>query len=235
MREFATTEEIPVPKSLIDQVIGQEDAVKIVKKAAAQRRNVMMMGSPGTGKSMLAQAMAELMPAAVLEDVLVYPNQNDENRPLVRSVKTYPSDEEIKKDPQLSQMYAAFRQMKQMIAQFAPKSKNPKQDAGVKRPEEFDMGQGRMVQQAGRNREMAQAKGASGGMMFLFMLIAVIVFLYATGSLANIDKWFILAALLGFGIIFLLYKFTNNFGRKMGLFSMDDPKLIVDNTGRKTL
>ncbi|MCX8175259.1 MAG: ATP-binding protein, partial [Candidatus Micrarchaeota archaeon] len=53
MRNFKTTEEIQTPARLIDQVIGQDEAVKIVKKAAAQRRNVLMLGSPGTGKSML--------------------------------------------------------------------------------------------------------------------------------------------------------------------------------------
>ena len=74
MRKFRTTEEIPIPQKLVDQVIGQDDAVRIIKKAAAQRRNVMMLGTPGTGKSMLAQAMAELMPTTELEDVMVYSN-----------------------------------------------------------------------------------------------------------------------------------------------------------------
>ena len=225
--KFRTTEEIPVPAKLVDQVIGQDEAVKIIKKAAAQRRNVMMIGTPGTGKSMLAQAMAELMPVTSLEDVLVYPNPNDENRPLVRSIKTYPSEEEIKKDPQLSQMYAAFRQMHRMISQFASK-KEKKQER-----EEEELGQGRMLQQASRNREAAQGKGASGGMLFLFMIIAVLVFLYVTGSLNNDNKWFVLAAILGAGILYLLYRFTSTFGRKMGLFDFNEPKLIVDNSGKK--
>ncbi|MEM2138000.1 MAG: ATP-dependent protease LonB [Candidatus Anstonellaceae archaeon] len=229
MRQFKTTEEVPVPKSLIDQVIGQDDAVKIVKKAAAQRRNVMMIGSPGTGKSMLAQAMAELMPVTSLEDVLVYPNPNDENRPLVRTVKTYPTEEEIKKDPQAAQMYMAWRQMRQMISQISKKA--PK---NIEVKMEDEMGQGRMIQQSNRNRDAAQNKGASGAMMFLFLLIAVIMFLYITGSLNNDNKWFVLATLLGAGIFFLLFRFTNTFGRRMGLFAMDDPKLIVDNTGKKT-
>ena len=163
MRKFSTTEEIPIPSTLIGQVIGQDEAVKLVKKAAVQKRNVLMIGTPGTGKSMLAQAMAELMPITELEDVMVYPNPNDENRPLVKTVKTYPSEGEIKKDPGLFQMYTSFRQMKQAFAQLSGVK------MGKKPREEEEMGQGRMRQQAARGREAAsQARGGSGGMMFLF-------------------------------------------------------------------
>jgi ATP-dependent Lon protease len=47
--------------------------------------------SHNTGKTMLAQAMAELMGVADLEDILVYRNNNDENTPMVKAVKTYPN------------------------------------------------------------------------------------------------------------------------------------------------
>jgi Lon-like ATP-dependent protease len=81
-----TSSQIEVPKKLIDQVIGQEHAVEVIKKAAIQRRHVMMIGSPGTGKSMLAKAMAELLPKEEMQDILVYPNSDDNNNPVVRTV-----------------------------------------------------------------------------------------------------------------------------------------------------
>ncbi len=83
---IATSSEINVPEKLIDQVIGQENAVEVIKKAAVQRRHVMMIGSPGTGKSMLAKAMAELLPKEELQDILAYPNSDDSNNPVIRTV-----------------------------------------------------------------------------------------------------------------------------------------------------
>ena len=83
---ITTSSQIEVPPKLIDQVIGQEHAVEVIKKAAIQRRHVMMIGSPGTGKSMLAKAMAELLPKEELQDILVYPNSDDSNNPVIRTV-----------------------------------------------------------------------------------------------------------------------------------------------------
>jgi len=81
-----STEQIKIPKKLVDQVIGQDNSVAVVKKAAEQRRHVMLIGDPGTGKSMLAQSMAELLPQDELEDVISYHNKEDPNNPKIRVV-----------------------------------------------------------------------------------------------------------------------------------------------------
>ncbi|MDC0341005.1 ATP-dependent protease LonB [Candidatus Poseidoniaceae archaeon] len=94
--EFESTEDVPIPKRLVDQVIGQEAGSLIIKKAAEQRRHMLMIGDPGTGKSMLARSMTDLLPADSLEDILVYPNEEDENEPRVRSVPAGRGDRIIK-------------------------------------------------------------------------------------------------------------------------------------------
>jgi Lon-like ATP-dependent protease len=80
------TSEINVSKEIVNQVIGQEPAVELIKKAASQRRHVFLIGEPGTGKSMLGLALAELLPKEKLVDIIAFPNPNDENQPLIRTV-----------------------------------------------------------------------------------------------------------------------------------------------------
>jgi len=84
--QIGSTADIEVPDRLVDQVIGQDHARDIILKAAKQRRHVMMIGSPGTGKSMLAKAMSQLLPREELQDVLVYHNPDDGNEPKIRTV-----------------------------------------------------------------------------------------------------------------------------------------------------
>jgi len=83
IRDYKTSGDIEVPDRIIDQIIGQEEAVETVKKAAKQRRNVLLIGEPGVGKSMLAKGMAELLPPEELQDILVYPNMEDNQNPLI--------------------------------------------------------------------------------------------------------------------------------------------------------
>ncbi len=82
--KYKNTAEIKIPKIIVDQIIGQEEAVNIIKKAAKQRRNVLLIGEPGTGKSMAGQALSELLPQETLVDIISYHNPADENAPAIQ-------------------------------------------------------------------------------------------------------------------------------------------------------
>jgi len=83
-QKFNSTADIKVPAGMADKVIGQEKAVEVIKKAASQKRHVMLIGEPGTGKSMLANSMVEFLPKSELQDVIAYHNPQDVNVPLIR-------------------------------------------------------------------------------------------------------------------------------------------------------
>ncbi len=85
-QQFETTADLKIPPQLVDQVIGQDDAVKVIRKAAEQKRHVILIGDPGTGKSMLARSMVDFLPKGDLQDVIAYHNPDDPNEPKVRIV-----------------------------------------------------------------------------------------------------------------------------------------------------
>ncbi|HZY70492.1 MAG TPA: ATP-dependent protease LonB [Thermoplasmata archaeon] len=83
---YETTANVEVPPRLLDQVIGQDEAVEVAKKAATQKRHMILIGEPGTGKSMLARSMVDFLPREQLQDILAYPNTDDPNEPKIRVV-----------------------------------------------------------------------------------------------------------------------------------------------------
>lgn len=83
-RPFETTADVKIPPQLVDQVIGQEEAVMVIRKAAEQKRHVILIGDPGTGKSMLARSMTDFLPKGELQDVIAYNNPEDNNEPKIR-------------------------------------------------------------------------------------------------------------------------------------------------------
>jgi len=86
---WSNTSDIQVPNNLLSQVIGQEKAVEIIRIAAKQRRFVFLMGDPGTGKSMLAQAMAEQIFSGEPEDVIALPNPKYAMNPFIQTVPAH--------------------------------------------------------------------------------------------------------------------------------------------------
>jgi Lon-like ATP-dependent protease len=116
--DFTSTEDVPIPDRLVDQVIGQEAGSVVIKKAAEQRRHMLMIGDPGTGKSMLARSMTDLLPKESLEDLLIYPNEDDENEPRVRSVPAGRGDRIVKLQKE-SMRTQRERSQKMLLIAFA--------------------------------------------------------------------------------------------------------------------
>lgn len=83
--DFRTTAELAVPPRLIDRIIGQPHAVETVRIAAAQHRWLLLLGEPGTGKSMLGKALAEELRPRELCDVIARPNPTDPMCPRIES------------------------------------------------------------------------------------------------------------------------------------------------------
>ena len=117
--DIESTEDIAVPKMLVDQVIGQEKGVEIVRKAAEQRRHVMLIGDPGTGKSMLARSISELLPKEELQDVLVYNNNEDNNEPRIRVVPASKGKEIVQVQKAQAMIEKEKKAKSQMLLIFA--------------------------------------------------------------------------------------------------------------------
>jgi magnesium chelatase family protein len=91
--EAAVVEEAAIPETITDlrEVKGQEQVKRALEVAAAGGHNMLMMGPPGAGKTLLARALPGILPQLSVEEALdvtrIYSvsDQLSTDRPLIRT------------------------------------------------------------------------------------------------------------------------------------------------------
>jgi len=77
-----TTAQVDTPTDQFQRIIGQANAVKIVRSAVQQHRHVLLCGVPGIGKSMLAKAAYSLLDPPT-QEIRLERNLSMPDRPMV--------------------------------------------------------------------------------------------------------------------------------------------------------
>ena len=82
LKQFEDTSGIAIPEDPIEQVIFQDRAKKAIRKIAHKRGHILMVGRPGTGKSLLAGMLQDVLSQS-LDDyirpddaILAYPGKD---------------------------------------------------------------------------------------------------------------------------------------------------------------
>ncbi|MCQ2070725.1 MAG: ATP-binding protein [archaeon] len=95
VKDLESTADILIPSDPLDRVLGQEEAITLAKIAAVQRRNLLLVGPPGTGKSMIARAISMNLPHAH-EEIRVVHNPENPERPFLDILDSAKVDSEAK-------------------------------------------------------------------------------------------------------------------------------------------
>ncbi|MDR3074645.1 MAG: ATP-binding protein [Candidatus Methanoplasma sp.] len=82
IKGLKSTEDVLIPSDPLDRVLGQEEAIHLAKIAAIQRRHLLLVGPPGTGKSMIARALSMNLPKPKHE-IRVVRNPENAERPFL--------------------------------------------------------------------------------------------------------------------------------------------------------
>ena len=77
-----STAQVKLPSDPLSKIIGHDDVLQVARLVAKQHRNLLLVGPPGTGKSMIAQSIACLIPRP-LQEISVLHNSENSERPIV--------------------------------------------------------------------------------------------------------------------------------------------------------
>ena len=91
-KKFKTTDELPEPSSkLIDQIIGQDEALEVVLSAIKNKRHALLLGAPGIGKSMMVKAVGDLIEKSTGDfepyTIIAKPNFKNSEKPIVEIIE----------------------------------------------------------------------------------------------------------------------------------------------------
>jgi ATP-dependent Lon protease len=86
INKLKSTKDIKLPNDPLDRVIGQDKAIQLARIAAKQHRHLLLVGPPGTGKSMIALALSMHL-SRPTEEIQIVQNPENPERPFVE-VKT---------------------------------------------------------------------------------------------------------------------------------------------------
>ncbi|MFW9955859.1 MAG: ATP-binding protein [Candidatus Thorarchaeota archaeon] len=98
---ISSTADIPINRDPLQRIIGQEQAVDLVRSAVIQRRHMLLCGVPGVGKSMIARAAYTLLPPPK-EEICLQRNPLSNDRPkvvIIPIVNAFPEREIPRKPP----------------------------------------------------------------------------------------------------------------------------------------
>lgn len=98
MLSFENTSEISIPKDPLEQVIGQDHVVEIARIITRQKRHLLMVGPPGTGKSFIASSISTLLPKPQTQISIVH-NPYSPERPTFEIL----SREEVEKSRRIKE------------------------------------------------------------------------------------------------------------------------------------
>ena len=90
---MSSTEEILIPSDSLYMVLGQEEAIELATIAAKQRRHLLLVVPPGTGKSMIARALSMNLPQPS-QEIRVVKNPENPERPFLEVLDA----EEVEKE-----------------------------------------------------------------------------------------------------------------------------------------